>query len=311
MLSLGILDPCLVGPRRPPRLALLETIDLAERAEAWGYARFWLSEHHERDVAHSAPETLTAIVAGHTSALRVGPAGVLLSHACPLRLAKSFRLLEALYPGRIDLGVGAGRAPPAVAAAFGVTPPSSAEAYGARVAAMQMHLEDRDLPPAQVPAPELWVLGSGGPGSCAIAAQRGARFAVTTFFGDRGASGAVATYRRDFQPSLSLPEPRWIVAVAGVCADTEEAAERIRREHDPGGLVPTVVGASDHCQEALHRVARAFGTEEVVFVDICRRQEDRLRCYELLAKGANLSSSRASEAGGRDDNGSRRAVGRS
>src|SRR5262245_27080962 len=107
-ISLGVLDFCDVLPGRDPRSAVLETAELARRAESFGYSRYWLAEHHESGAAHAAPEILTAVVAGVTRKMRVGPAGVLLHFYSPFKVAEQFRLLETIYPGRIDLGVARG-----------------------------------------------------------------------------------------------------------------------------------------------------------------------------------------------------------
>src|SRR5579859_4681025 len=109
--QLGALDLCRLYDGHKPSDTVWETIELAQLLESYGYGRYWLAEHHTADVAHSSPEILTPIVAGLTRRIIVGPAGVLLRFHSPLKVAKDFRLLHTLYPGRVDLGLARGGVP--------------------------------------------------------------------------------------------------------------------------------------------------------------------------------------------------------
>jgi luciferase family oxidoreductase group 1 len=224
--------------------AVHETLDLARAAERLGYHRYWLAEHHSTPgLAGASPEILIARVAALTSEIRVGSGGVMLTHYSPLKVAENFRMLEALYPGRIDLGIG--RAPgsdPLTAQALRHGPGAlGLEHFPAQVADLLAFLHDRLPPghpfarvramPAGPTAPEVWLLGSSGD-SAAYAATLGTAFCFAHFINDDGGAEVVRAYRAHFRPSPSLPAPRASVAVFAVCADTDAEAQRLARSRD-------------------------------------------------------------------------------
>jgi len=218
--------------------ALRETIELAVACERWGYAPFCLADHHNiAGIASTSPEILIGQVAGATRAIRVGSGGVMLPHYSAFKVAENFRMLETLFPGRIDLGLG--RAPGGdqrtlMALAYPGRP-NDVRAYPEQVDDLIGFLAD-DLPPGHPFAgmrvgapgagmPEIWLLGSGVD-SALLAADRGLPFSFAHFFGAAANGPAIAEhYRRHFRPSRLCPEPRVHVAVQVMCADTREEAE--------------------------------------------------------------------------------------
>ena len=239
-----MLDQSPVRSGGTPADAVHETLDLARAAERLGYHRYWLAEHHSTGgLAGSSPEVLIARVAALTSAIRVGSGGVMLSHYSALKVAENFRMLETLYPGRIDLGIG--RAPgsdPLTARALRHGPGAlGLEHFPAQVADVIAFLHDR-LPaghpfarvramPAGPTAPEIWLLGSSGD-SAAYAAHFGTAFSFAHFINDEGGAEIVRAYRERFEPSPTLALPRASAAVFVVCADTEAEAQRLARSRD-------------------------------------------------------------------------------
>ena len=258
--SLGVLDQSPVISGHTPAEAIAETVSLARLAEELGYRRYWLAEHHAiAALADPSPEILVARVACATSRIRVGTGGVLLPYYSPLKIAEQFRMLEALFPGRIDLGIG--RAPggdprTALALADGEYP--GAERMPQQVQDLVGFL-DRTLPPghpfAAVRAqptgdtsPEIWLLGSSDY-SGALAAQLGLRFAFAHFISAHGGEAVARAYRDQYQPSEREPQPRSLVCAFVICAKTGEEAERLaasidlRRLHMAKGVdapVPTI-----------------------------------------------------------------------
>jgi luciferase family oxidoreductase group 1 len=265
-LALGILDqsPIISGVR--PADAVIETVRLAEVAERRGYSRYWLAEHHAiAALADPCPEILTARVAAATSRIRVGTGGVLLPYYSALKVAEQFRMLEALFPGRIDLGVG--RAPGGdrlTAQAVARGPYAFADDFPEQVRDLVGFL-DGNLPPghpfARVKAqpagetsPEVWLLGSSDY-SGALAAELGLRFAFAHFISARGGEAVARAYKEMFKPSARESAPRVIVCAFVICAETGAEAERLaasidlRRLHMAVGLdtpVPTLAEAEAH-----------------------------------------------------------------
>lgn len=239
-LTLSVLDQSPIRSGGTAAQALRETVELAKKAEAFGYDRYWVAEHHSSFMfAGTAPEILIGQIAAQTSRIRVGSGGVMLSHYSALKVAEVFRLLAAFYPGRIDLGIG--RAPgsdqrTAVALAD-PKPLADIRQFPRQVADVVGFLHDR-LPeghqfagiqaqPEPLPEglPDVWLLGSSDY-SARLAATMGLPFAFADFFGNAGDIGpqVAELYRKQFRPSEYLREPRLSAAVHVLCADTDERA---------------------------------------------------------------------------------------
>ncbi len=249
---LSVLDQSPVTSGSTPRDALAETVALSIEAERLGYHRYWLAEHHGTPgLAGSAPEIMVGLVAAATSSIRVGSGGVLLSHYSPLKVAEVFRVLHALFPGRIDIGIGrATGGSERAAAALGTGPePSGLDEFARKVADLAGFIEgglEKDHPyrsveavPVSPGSPELWLLGSSSDGAgCAAALGLSLCFAhfITPAYGPQ----ILAKYRRHFQASGPERHPQASVGVSVVCADTDAAAERLAKSVDVWRLTPQV-----------------------------------------------------------------------
>jgi len=242
-MRLSVLDQSPVRAGGTPAEALANTVALARLAEQHGYRRYWLAEHHNTtSFAGSAPEIMIARVAEATSRIRVGSGGVMLSHYAPLKVAEQFRVLEALYPGRIDLGIG--RAPgadPKTAVALQAGPQAwGQDAFPSQVALVRAFLEDAaGMPvfgerhpfrgvhasPRGPGVPEMWLLGSGVH-SAVYAAELGLGYAHAHFIGPDTAEAAVEAYRARFRPG-PFAAPQVAVACFALAAATTVEAERL------------------------------------------------------------------------------------
>ncbi len=244
MIALSILDQSPVPEGSTAAEALRDTLALARAADRLGYRRFWVAEHHNTaSMAATAPEVLAACVASQTVALRVGSGGVLLSHYSPFKVAETFRTLEALFPGRIDLGVGRadGADRPAVAALHQGRAASPDDEYPGQVVDLLGFLDGTLGPdhrfagvramPDGPGAPEVWVLGSSSYGA-ELAARLGLPFCFAQFVSPRFGPQVMAGYRRQFRPSRRSPEPCASLAVSVICADTDASAERLAASQD-------------------------------------------------------------------------------
>jgi len=290
-LKLSILDQSPIVSGHTPQEAIRETIRLARAAERLGYYRYWLAEHHAiAALADPCPEILVTRLAAETSTLRVGTGGVLLPYYSPFKVAEQFRMLEALYPGRIDLGLG--RAPGGdqmTALAMGEGRYTGAEHFPEQVQFLVAYLDDalpKDHPfarvkamPAGTTSPEVWLLGSSDY-SGALAAELGLRFAFAQFISADGGDAVMREYRTAFKPSAREAAPYSLLCVFAICAETTELAERLARtvdlrrlnmDHGVNAPVPTLAEAesrtyteADRRRIAHHRRRVVLGTPDTV-----------------------------------------------
>lgn len=279
-LNLSVVDQSPVRKGGSAADALRETIDLAVRAEALGFQRYWLAEHHNLPgFAGTAPEIMVGQIAARTRTLRVGSGGVMLSHYSALKVAETFRVLEALYPGRVDLGLG--RAPgsdPRTATAL-VYPGGrrDVELYPEQVDDLIAYLGDGfeeghhfsgiHASPTPVAAPDVWLLGSGLD-SAMLAAQRGLPFSFAHFFGTSAdyAPTVAEHYRRNFKPNASHPEPRLNVSVQVVCAEREDEARALASSLAMARL-NLAIGKPGPIVSPEEALAYPFTPEERAFVE--------------------------------------------
>lgn len=239
MLQLSVLDQSTVVSGRTPASSIQETLALARHCEEAGYRRYWLAEHHNSaSQAGTTPEVLMAAIAATTRRIRVGSAGVMLPHYSALKVAEVFRVLEAIAPGRIDMGLG--RAPGSdgqTAYALNPAADTAAEHFPAAVRDLLAWVSGAPLQeghpfaavsvqPAGPGAPEPWILGSSTYGA-QVAAYFGLPYCFAHFITDgRGAEEALDAYRSLYRPSARCPEPHTALAVWALACDTEAEAER-------------------------------------------------------------------------------------
>ncbi|MGW1803383.1 LLM class flavin-dependent oxidoreductase [Streptomyces sp. NPDC001984] len=230
---LSVLDVAPVAAAGSSAEALRHTAALAARAEELGYRRFWVAEHHNTPwVASSAPAVLIAHLAASTSTIRVGSAVMSLTNHAPLAVAEQFGTLEALHPGRIDLGLGRTSGTDQITAlALRRTKEGlSADAYPQELAELIGYFTGREnrLRITAIPGlgnmPKIWLLGSGG-FSAQLAGLLGLPFAFAHHFSAANTLPALDLYRQNFRPSEYLDKPYAIVSVNAICADTDERAE--------------------------------------------------------------------------------------
>ncbi len=241
MIRLSILDQSIVPKGSTASEAIANTIRLVKMAETSGFYRFWVSEHHNSAmIAGSAPELLMVRLASETSKIRIGSGGIMLPNHSALKMAENFRLLETLYPGRIDLGIG--RAPGGDRITASLLNPSnnfSEESYIQQLEYLQAFFHDEASsqygPQLAVPLsatiPVPWILSSSG-GSAAIAARFGMGLAVARFINGFAGPEIVEAYRKAFKPSREMETPRVLLAISVLCADTEEKAAQMRKLSD-------------------------------------------------------------------------------
>ena len=311
--------------------SLRNTLDLARRAESLGYRRFWLAEHHNMTgIARAATAVLVGHVAGGTTSIRVGSGGVMLPNHSPLVVAEQFGTLEALYPGRIDLGLG--RAPGTdqlTMRALRRNFAAAAEDFPRDVAELRSYFAParaeqpvRAVPGAGLDVP-LWLLGSSLY-SARLAAELGLPFAFASHFAPDYLTHALEVYREGFRPSAQLSEPYAMACLNVFAAETDEEARRLftsllqafvnLRRGRPGPLPPpveaiesvasdlelagaghalryTVVGAPETVRRGLESFLALTDADELMVTSQIFDHAARLRSFELVA------AARAGEAG--------------
>ncbi len=238
MLQLSVLDQSIAVSGRPQSAAIRETVSLAKHCEELGYHRFWVSEHHNHPaIVGTAPEIIIAAIAATTKRIRIGSAGVMLPHYAPFKVAEQFRVLDALAPGRIDLGLG--RAPGSDGLTAFALNPNAAERpnqFPNDVMDLDAWVHGEPLQnghtfaklkaqPSGDTAPEIWILGSSAYGA-QVAAYFGMPYAFAWFFTDgQGGKEALTLYRENYRPSDRHAEPNAGICVWALAAKSHDEAQ--------------------------------------------------------------------------------------
>jgi luciferase family oxidoreductase group 1 len=297
--KLSIVDQCPVPEGFTPAHALRNTIDLAQLADRLGYERYWIAEHHATgSFASSAPEVLIARVAADTAHIRVGSGGVMLPHYSPLKVAEVFRMLHALYPDRIDLGIG--RAPggsplDTFALRRERTRSPMPDDFPQQMAELMAFLSgsfpdehpfrEIAVSPAMPDAPEVWLLGSSM-WSAAAAAQFGVPYAFAHFIDPTHTRKAIEYYREHVNRKGGALAGQTILALGAICAETEAEAHRIYssvrawaqrlRQGGGRGPIPTPERALTQIGSTYGRLPNDTGEWPRVFVGDAKHLHDEL-----------------------------------
>ncbi len=322
MIPLSVLDLASITEGNDAATALRHTLDLAQHAEAWGYRRYWLAEHHNMDgVACSATAVLIGHVAGGTRTIRVGSGGVMLPNHAPLVIAEQFGTLATLYPGRIDLGLG--RAPgsdQATARALRRNLASDADEFPRDVVELMDLMSDeprqaiRAVPGRGAKVP-VWILGSSLFGA-QLAAMLGLPYAFASHFAPQQLMPAIEIYRANFKPSAQLARPYVMLGFNVFAADTDEEAQVLAtssqqafvnlRSGRPGRLPPprpgfreragpderalldsilscSAIGSPTTVHEQLRSFAQRTQANELMIACQMFDHAARLRSYQIAA----------------------------
>lgn len=320
-IPLSVLDLAPVPAGTPAAKALANSLDLARHVEQLGYHRHWVAEHHNMaGIASSSPAVLMAHLASVTSTIRIGSGGVMLPNHASLTIAEQFGMLEALHPGRIDLGLG--RAPgtdPNTAAALRRAPLSKVDTFPRQLDELLAYFEGTHPTITATPAlgylPALWMLGSSDY-SAQVAGHLGVPFSFAHHFAASNTAQALAVYRDSFKPSSWLEQPYSMIGVGVICAETSDHADflsgpsalsftRLRQGRpmqmiSPAEVVdyewtpmerefrrhwegPIVKGDPASVQSQLAELVDRYQVNELMLTTMVHDHADRRRSYELVA----------------------------
>jgi luciferase family oxidoreductase group 1 len=323
MIPLSVLDLAPIVEGSDAGEALQHSLDLAQHAEQWGYNRFWLAEHHSMPgIASAATSVVIAHVAGGTSKIRVGAGGIMLPNHSPLVIAEQFGTLAALFPGRIDLGLGRAPGSDQVTVRALRRSPASAETFPDDVVELMGYFKPsrpgqtvQAVPGAGLDVP-IWILGSSVFGA-QLAAALGLPFAFASHFAPALMMQAIQLYREGFRPSEQLDRPYVMLGVNVFAADTDEEARRLftslqqaflnLRRGRPGRLPPpddgfesrlapferamldqvltyAIVGSHEVVREGLERFIASTGADELMLTAQIFDHAARLRSYEIVSQ---------------------------
>ncbi|MGN6646617.1 MAG: LLM class flavin-dependent oxidoreductase [Cytophaga sp.] len=332
-IKISILDQSVVQKNKTPKEAIAETVETVKLAERLGYTRFWVSEHHNSTfIAGSAPELLMVKLADATESIRIGSGGIMLPNHSALKVAENFRMLETLFPGRIDLGIG--RAPGTDRVTSSLLNPSNdfaEESYLRQLDHLQNFFSDtaytRDnrrilaIPQCDT-IPQQWILSSSG-GSSVIASRFGLGLVVAKFINGFVTPAVIDTYKENFKPSESFPQPHAMMAIFVLCADTEEKAKEMRKfmdyiflqfeagnfhdfadyeqiqkyvftseelqriKYNSGRIIS---GTKEIVKEQLQMLGETFHVDEIIISTMAGNAGDRKRSFELIAEAFELQN---------------------
>jgi luciferase family oxidoreductase group 1 len=324
-IPLSILDVVPIGADGSAAEAVRRSVDLARLAEEAGFDRIWYAEHHSMpSIGSSAPEILIAHAAAATKRIQVGSGGMMLPNHVPLKLAESFHTLEALYPGRINLGLG--RAPGTDQNTLRALRAFDAQHFPAQIAELRAFSE-RSFPedhafsriqvvPDDVELPPIWILGSSG-ASARLAGSLGVGYGFAGHFSPTSPLPAFEAYRESFQPSTRFAMPHAILAISVVCAETDGRARHLATSMELGwvrlqkgklGPIPSpeealaheysldeqliveryrsmnIVGDPASVRRQIEQKVAETGADEVMISTIIYDHEERLRSHQLVAE---------------------------
>ncbi|MHA6259902.1 LLM class flavin-dependent oxidoreductase [Sporosarcina sp. CAU 1771] len=322
---LSVLDLAMINEGSHAGESFKNSVDLAQHVEDWGFNRYWLAEHHNMPgVASSATSVIIGHIAGATKSMRIGSGGIMLPNHAPLIIAEQFGTLEAIYPNRIDLGIG--RAPgsdQATAYALRRTLHSSAEQFPEQLAELRAFFADdptmrvRAVPGGGQDIP-IWLLGSSD-FSARLSAELGLPFSFASHFAPQFAMQALQIYHQNFKPSKALKEPYVMMGISLVAADTDEEARYLAtstqqqflslRTGNPTQFKPpikdpktfwtpheqaaaeqmlespsTIVGGPDTVKKKLDAFLQATKANEFIISTGTYDHAARLRSYEILGE---------------------------
>ncbi|HTB80232.1 MAG TPA: MsnO8 family LLM class oxidoreductase [Opitutaceae bacterium] len=323
-MKLSVLEQSALSEGSSAAEAISNTVALSKEIDRLGYNRIWLSEHHNLSILQgSTPEVLLAAIGAQTTRIRLGTGGVMLPNHSAYHIAENFRTLEALYPGRMDCGIGRASGGDSYSRSLLVPSPDAWGDFTDQADQLAGYFHDACKRAFAMPlvasAPPIWLLSAGSnPASGKLAAEKGMGLAVALFINPDASAEAARQYKQHFRPSKEFPEPRVMIAVNAVVAPTAEKLQELKKTSDflrlmrDSGRYPSFIPASEKMKdvhfganekaylgsianreviglpgEAKQKIlerAKAYDADEVLLTMTTHRLSDKIEGYRLLAE---------------------------
>ncbi len=327
-MKLSVLEQSTLSEGSLAAEAISNTVSLSKELDRLGYSRIWLSEHHNLNILQgSTPEVLLAAIGAQTTRIRLGSGGVMLPNHSAYHIAENFRTLEALYPKRVDCGIGRASGGDSYSRSLLMPTPDAWGDFIDQADQLAGYFHDTCkrafATPLVTSAPPIWLLSAGGNADSGnLAAEKGMGLAVALFINPDASAEAVRRYKQNFRPSQEFPEPRVMIALNAVVAATPEKLQEqkktsdfLRLMRDSGrypGSVPTpeamkrvhfgakeeaylnsianreVVGLSSEVKKQILERAKKYDADEVMLTMITHKLSDKIESYRLLAEAFSL-----------------------
>jgi luciferase family oxidoreductase group 1 len=327
-MKLSVLEQSTLSEDSTAAEAINNTVSLAKELDRLGYSRIWLSEHHNLNILQgSTPEVLLASIGAQTSRIRLGSGGVMLPNHSAYHIAENFRTLEALYPGRVDCGIGRASGGDSYSRSLLMPTPEAWGDFGDQADQLAVFFHDTCKRAFAMPviksAPPIWLLSAGSnAASGRLAAEKGMGLVVALFINPDASAEAVQHYRQNFKPSKEFPEPRVMIAVNAVVAGTPEKlqgqkkiSDFLRLMRDSGRYptaVPTpeamksvdfganevaylarianreIVGLPVEAKKQMLERAKKYDADEVMLTMVTHKLSDKIESFRLLAGAFGL-----------------------
>src|SRR5277367_2773016 len=327
-MRLSVLEQSTLSEGSSATEAIANTVSLARVIDQLGYSRIWLSEHHNLNILQgSTPEVLLASIGAQTTRIRLGSGGVMLPNHSAYHIAENFRTLEALYPGRVDCGIGRASGGDSYSRSLLVPTPDAWGDFGDQADQLAGFFHDTCkrafAMPVVTSAPPIWLLSAGSNAASGnLAAEKGMGLAVALFINPDASAEAVRQYRKNFRPSKDVPEPKVMIAVNAVVAATPEKLKEQKKISDflrlmrDSGRYPTsvptpeamrgvhidakqeayltrianreVVGLPSEAKKQILERAKNYDADEVLLTMITHKLSDKIESYRLLAEAFSL-----------------------
>lgn len=300
MVKIGILDIGLTSNGYKEDIE--ELISIVSAVERLGFSRYWLGEHFSPTSFLLNNEILLSLLCERTKKIKIGVAGVLLLLNSPYRVALNYKLLEALYPGRIDLGIARGITHPMYSKALlGHEPDKEAFSlpkYNEKLTELMNYLpyatkraepiQEMVIPPFETYPPVVWLLGQSQV-SAELAIKYKTKFCLSLFHSPTITVSSLNSFKESFFKANQF-YPEISIAIAGTCSKNPATLLEAAHHQRNFILYPTVLGSPQQCQEQLLKFQEHYGVDEIIFLDIAKNNKDKLQSYKLLSKVFNLKN---------------------